>query len=201
MDFECNKKKHKEVCKPEVDCLKVNSVICSKTVQKVAELTLPAVDIGIGADNDLGLVDFNIVPNPAGIVMRGTLVEGKVIISGYVPVSVTVILAGVALPSFTLNLPFQAETDCPGACPGDDLQETQPVIEAVLEPVFTPQVSVGEINLVGTVTFKVIIRTHITVSREKLVYSTVNVIGNINEDRCRRSETSITSPTRTFFGG
>lgn len=200
MDFHCNEKKQQKPCKPEVECLKVNSVICSKTVQKVAEITLPTLDVGIPADTDLALVDFNVVPIPSRIVMRGTLVNGKVINSGYVPVAVTIIIAGVSLPSFTLNLPFQEETDCPGACPGDDLQETQPVIEAVLTPVFTPQVTVAGVTLAGTVTFKVIIRTQITVSREKLVYSSVNVIGDINEDRCETGETGITSPTRTFFG-
>lgn len=203
LDFECNrtKKCHHDDCKPSVECLKVNSVICSKTVSKVAELTVPAVDIGIPADTDLALVDFTVVPNPSRIVMRGTLVNGVVINSGYVPVAVSIVVAGVELPSITINLPFQEETNCPGACAGDDLQETQPVIEAVLNPVFTPQLSVGGINLAGTVTFKVILRTTITVSREKLVYSAVNVIYDINEDRCGTNVTGVTSPTRTFYGG
>lgn len=200
MDFHCNKQKQKEVCRPDIECLKVNSVICSKTVQKVAELTLPTLDVGIPDDTDLSLVDFVVTPNPSRMVMRGTLVNGKVINSGYVPVSITITIAGIALPAFTLNLPFQEETDCPGACHGDDLQETQPIVEAVLNPVFTPQVSVAGVSLAGTVTFKVIIRTQITVSREKLVFSSVNVIGDVNEDRCQSNETGISAPTQTFFG-
>ncbi len=187
---------------PSVECLKVLSVICTQNVQKVAEFAIPTVDLGIPADTDLDLLTFNVTADPTGIVMRGTLIEGKVINSGFVPVTVVISVAGVALPAVTLNLPFQEETECPGACPGDDLQETTPVIEAVLEPVITPLISIGGVVTLALVTFKVIIRTQITVSRERLVQAGVTVLGDINPDRCTTLQpTSPTSRTVTFFNG
>ncbi|XQY90812.1 hypothetical protein ACNRWW_14910 [Metabacillus sp. HB246100] len=212
MDFCCNqnnvadvccKKEQPKVVSPSVECLKVNSVICTKSVQKVAELQVPAIDL-LPAGTDLTLVSFsNVVADPTGIVMRGTLIEDKVVNSGYVPITADINILGVTLPiSVSLNLPFQAETDCPGACPGDDLQETVPVIEAVLTPVITPGLTVGDVASLGFITFKVIIRTQITVSREKLVQAGVTVLGDINQDRCTTFQpTSPTARTVTFFNG
>ncbi len=207
LDFMCNSNKshQQHSCCPadnsSIECLKVLSVICSKRVQKVAEARLDLLDLGIPAGTDPDLLTFDVTADPNNIVMRGTLLEGKVVNSGYVPVSVIISVAGVALPAVSLNLPFQAETECPGACPGDDLQETRPIIEGVLEPVFTPVISIGDALTLGTLTFKVIIRTQITVSREKLVEASVKVIGDINEDRCVTDQiTTPTSQTRTFFG-
>jgi hypothetical protein len=204
----CNQKAQPKMMPPSVECLKVLSVICTKSVQKVAELAVPTAVLFPGlalTEEQLALITFtNVTADPNGIVMRGTLIEGKVINSGFVPVTATISILGVlATPiTVTLNLPFQEETECPGACPGDDLQETVPVIEAVLTPVITPAVSIGGLLALGLITFKVIIRTQITVSREKLVQAGVNVIGDINPDRCTTLQpTSPTSRTITFFNG
>lgn len=218
MDFVCNNqnvtqqccpKKEQQPCpSPSVECLKVLSVVCTKNVQKVAELSVPAVTLlpDTFPPEDLTLITFsNVTANPNGIVMRGTLVEGKVINSGFVPITATINVLGDIIPTpitVSLNLPFQAETECPGACPGDDLQETVPVIEAVLEPVITPGIEVGGVLALGTITFKVIIRTQITVSREKLVQAGVTVLGDLNPDRCTINQpTTPSSRTVTFFNG
>ncbi|ADC51836.1 hypothetical protein BpOF4_18985 [Alkalihalophilus pseudofirmus OF4] len=203
-DFCCGKEKYHKPAQPSIECLKVNSVICTKSVQKVAELRVPTVELGIGDDIDLALISFsNVTANPNGIVMRGTLIDGKVVNSGYVPVTANINIAGVALPiEVSLNLPFQEETECPGACVGDDLQETVPVIEAVLEPVITPGITVAGAVSLATITFKVIIRTQITVSREKLVQAGVTVLGDINPDRCTTLQPTLpTSRTVTFYNG
>jgi|GEM_PF-2665309 len=219
MDFQCNNQNVSKQCcqqqkqqpcpSPSVECLKVLSVICTKNVQKVAELSVPVLTLFPGGvvppGFDITLLRFtNIQADPNGIVMRGTLVEGKVVNSGFVPITATISVLGIDLPAIpvSLNLPFQEETDCPGACPGDDLQETVPVIEAVIEPVVTPGITVGDVVALGTITFKVIIRTQITVSREKLVQAGVTVLGDLNPDRCASNQ--ITTPsarTVTFFNG
>ncbi|WP_227938075.1 hypothetical protein [Alkalihalobacillus deserti] len=218
MDFSCNNhnrnvsdlccpKEQPKMAQPSVECLKVLSVICTKSVQKVAELRVPTAELGIGDDVDLTLISFsNVTANPNGIVMRGTLIDGKVVNSGFVPVTATLNVAGIDDPIvdelISLNLPFQAETECPGACVGDDLQETVPVIEAVLEPVITPGITVAGTASLATITFKVIIRTQITVSREKLVQAGVTVLGDINPDRCTTLQPTMpTSRTVTFFNG
>lgn len=212
MDFTCNNdghfsnccnKKEQPMVKPSIECLKVLSVVCSKSVQKVAELTLPTTELTIPKCTNLALITFtNVVADPNGIVMRGTLIEDKVVNSGYVPVTATINISGKPLVKVSLALPFQAETECPGACLGDDLQETVPVIEAVLDPVITPSLTIGGVLKLAIVTFKVIIRTQITVSREKLVQSGVNVIGDINPDRCTTVQpTSPIARTVTFFNG
>jgi hypothetical protein len=203
----CLPKKMQDCPSPSVECLKVLSVICTQNVQKVAELTVPTATLGIPEDIDLSLITFtNVTANPNGIVMRGTLIDGKVVNSGYVPISATLNVLGIPVPILdellTFNLPFQAETECPGACVGDDLQETVPVIEAVLEPVITPGITVAGVASLATVTFKVIIRTQITVSREKLVQAGVTVLGDINPDRCTTLQPTMpTSRTITFFNG
>ncbi|MGE7636060.1 hypothetical protein ACQKMZ_28590 [Bacillus paramycoides] len=214
MDFVCNNQSAQQACcksqpqqcnQPSIECLKVLSVVCTKSVQKVAEVAVSTVALGIPAGTNLALVSFsNVVANPNGIVMRGTLIEGKVINSGFVPITANINIVGVATPiAVSLNLPFQAETECPGACPGDDLQETAPTIEAVLEPVLTPVINaVGAVAALATITFKVIIRTQITVSREKLVQAGVTVLGDINPDRCTTLQpTSPIARTTTFFNG
>jgi len=218
MDFVCNNQDATKQCcqqqkqqpcpSPSVECLKVLSVVCTKNVQKVAELSVPAAAILPAAfpPASLPLISFsNVTANPNGIVMRGTLVEGKVINSGFVPITATLNVLDGLIPTpipISFNLPFQEETECPGACPGDDLQETVPVIEAVLEPVITPGIEVGGVLALGTITFKVIIRTQITVSREKLVQAGVTVLGDLNPDRCADNQlTTPTSRTVTFFNG
>jgi hypothetical protein len=216
MNFSCNNNSVQGCCSPapqpmvspSVECLKVLSVIGTQSVQKVAELAVPTAVLFPGVvltPEQLALITFtNVTADPNGIVMRGTLIEGKVINSGFVPVTANISILGiidVPIP-VNLNLPFQAETEFPGACPGDDLQETVPVIEAVLTPVVTPAVSIAGVLALGLITFKVIIRTQITVSRERLVQAGVNVIGDINQDRCTTLQpTTPTARTVTFFNG
>jgi hypothetical protein len=204
----CSKSHPQPISQPSIECLKALSVICSKSVQKVAELRLFTVQLGIDPDTAFDLISFNVTANPNEIVMRGTLIEGKVVNSGFVPITATINIVGEDTPIVaSLNLPFQAETECPGACPGDDLQETVPVIEAVLEPVITPVIAaISGTPLptvpIATVTFKVIIRTQITVSREKLVQAGVTVLEDINPDRCVTVQpTTPTARTTTFFNG
>ncbi|MFD2747564.1 hypothetical protein ACFSTH_14845 [Paenibacillus yanchengensis] len=177
-------------------------------MQKVAEFAIPTASLGIPPGTDINLISLtNIVAQPNRIVMRGTLIEGKVINSGYVPVTATLNILGIPVPIVdqlvSFNLPFQAETECPGACPGDDLQETTPIVEAVLDPVITPVIdALGGLVALSTITLKVIIRTQITVSREKLVQAGVTVLGDINPDRCTVLQpTTATSRTVTFFNG
>ncbi len=189
----CNPQPVHQTPTPAMECIQVNSVIGSKTVQKVAELTLPLASIGIPE----GITPV-IIANPGGIVMRGTLIDGKVINSGYVPILLTI---PVATPvTIALNLPFQAETEFPGACTGDQLTETLPVIEGVIPPVITPAGSVISGVVVSTITLKAIIRTTITVTRSKIVQGFFNVCGDVNPDRCVTVQpTAPTVKTQTFF--
>lgn len=208
MDFQCNQnttlpstccqpKQNQPV--PQSECLKVLSVICTHNVQEVAQLTLPAVALGI---TTLPLPPITFTVNPNGIVLRGTLLQDKVVNTGFVPATITVGPLATPLLTINVNLPFQTEVECPGACPGDDLQKTRPVVEGVLEPFFTPlaEVVAGVVGI-GTFTFKAILRTQVTVSREKLVQGVFNVIGDLNPDRCVTVQPTIpSSPTQTFFG-
>ncbi|BCJ88031.1 hypothetical protein [Effusibacillus dendaii] len=189
MDFTCPTPQTQEVC------LKAFSVICTKLVQEVAELTVPATALGITGPVT---VPITVTANSSGIVLNGTLLQDKVVDTGYVPVTVTV---GLPTPvTLAFNLPFQTETDCPGACPGDNLQKTPPVIEGVLKPIITPNGTIVGGLPVDTVTFKVIVRTQVTVSREQLLRINATVIGDINPDRCVTVQpTAPTSRTIRFF--
>jgi hypothetical protein len=164
------------------DCFVVNSLVCTKEVQKVAEVQfpltlLPGVQILGGLLSPL----VTLTPNLAGIVSNKTIIRNKVINIGFVPATITIL--GVQTP-ITVNLPFQAETDCPGACPEDILTETPLQAEAIIiQPVPT---SIVGLEIAAFVTFKVILRTTLTVTRPIIAQLPGIVpVQDVNPNRCQ----------------
>jgi hypothetical protein len=179
-------------CPPAVelttDCILVNSVVCTKTVQKVAELTLPAVTIGdIITVGPGGVITplIQLVPDVTNIVSNVIVIRDKVINTGFLPANI--VIAGITLP-VSVNLPFQNETDCPGACPEDTVTETPFQVEAiVVQGIEALGISVATIRL------KVVLRTTLTVTRPLLakIPNNLKIIQDVNPNRCANSNITL----------
>ena len=180
------------------DCILVNSVVCSKMVQKAAEFIFPGTAftpvIPVGAV----IVSVGVVPNLAGIVHNVTVIRDKVVNIGFIPATITVtaLVAGVAATfTLTTSLPFQEHTDCPGACPEDTVTEAPFVIEGIFTQPGVPVLGItGLVTLTG-ILVKVILRTTITVTRP-LIMDSKGDICDVNDRRCEGTLT--TPPTFTL---
>jgi len=185
------------------DCTVVNSVVGTKSVQKVAEVTLPITAFA-GLDVLDDLVSVDLVPNLDAITMNSRVIKNKVVNIGLLPVTITItLLDGVTLAPLSTTIPFQEHTDLPGACPGDTLNETPLEVEGIFTqpgvPVITGPV-VGD--LVTGILFKVVLRTNMTVTRQLMQDGQGNLC-DLNPNRCDDTTTppSFTLPTPPNGGG
>ncbi|MCY9138375.1 hypothetical protein [Peribacillus frigoritolerans] len=171
----CQFKAPKRKTKPlNSDCIVVDSVICSKEVQKTAEL-----DIGLGL---FGIEDeiVDVTVDESNIDQNIVLIEGKVVNIGVVPINVTV--AGTPF-SLSGNVIFQEETDCPGACPGDTVTETPLQIEAIILQRVENAFLFNGLLTTPVLRVKVILRTTITVTRPVILDKDGNIC-DLNDRRC-----------------
>ncbi|QGH34638.1 hypothetical protein GI584_11615 [Gracilibacillus salitolerans] len=181
---ECNVKKPAlQPARLTNDCVVVNSLVGTKSVQKVAELTLPLTALGLDVLEDL--VSVQLVPNLNEVTQNARILRDKVVNIGVLPVTITVTIAGVEAPvTLDTTIPFQEHTDFPGACPEDTLQETPLEVEGIFTQPGVPVVTgpvVGD--LVTGILFKVILRTNITVTRP-IIQDAQGNICDVNPNRC-----------------
>ncbi|MDY7221812.1 hypothetical protein [Halalkalibacterium halodurans] len=152
------------------DCIVVDSLVCSKTVQKVAEITFPLDLIAPAGITIADIISINVVPDLNGITQNARIIQDKVVNIGLIPATITVTVLGVDLPlTLTTSLPFQEHTDCPGACPEDRLHETPLEVEGIFTQPGVPVLGVAGLELVEGILVKVILRTTITVTRPIVV--------------------------------
>lgn len=190
---ECNVKAPVRTMAPLTsDCVLVNSVVGSKTVQKVAEVILP-ITLFTGLTVLEDIISIEVVPNLSGITQNAQIIQDKVVNIGLIPATITIRIAGVALPAIlSTTIPFQEHTDFPGACPQDTLQESPLEVEGIFTQPGVPVVDVAGATLVEGILVKIILRTTITVTRPILVDENGNMC-DVN-DRCRTT----TPPTFTL---
>ncbi|WP_062197656.1 hypothetical protein [Massilibacterium senegalense] len=165
------------------DCFVVQSLVCTKEVQKVAELRIPAATLGVIVDITGSITPLiQLVPDLNNIVTNTILIKDKVINTGFVPANITV--AGIVTP-FQVNLPFQQETDCPGACPEDTVTETPFQVEAIIiQGIAALGIGIAEVLV------KVVMKTNITVTRPVIAQfadATLNPIQDVVPNRCGNS--------------
>ncbi|MDM5304009.1 hypothetical protein [Peribacillus frigoritolerans] len=202
---DCNFKPVRRLRSPlNSDCVLVNSVVGSKMVQKVAEFTFPltAFTPAPGIPITATILSVTVTPNPAGIVHNVRLIRDKVVNIGFVPVTISVTVAGIALPfTLTTSLPFQEHTDFPGACPEDTVTETPLVVEGIFSQPGVPVLGVtGLVTLTG-ILVKVVLRTTITVTRP-VIMDPHGGICDVNERRCEDNGIpNFTLPTTPTTGG
>ncbi|WP_121638998.1 hypothetical protein [Virgibacillus sp. Bac330] len=189
---DCNfKKPQLKETKLDSDCFLVNSVVGTKTVQKVAERTFLLTDLGIPVLGDILSVD--VTPNVDGITQNASIIKDKVVNIGLVPATISISVLGVALPiTFTTSIPFQAHTDFPGACPQDMVMETPLEVEGVFTQQ-VPGVDIVGVDISGLLV-KVILRTTITVTRQ-VIKDAHGHFCDVNPHRC---EKQATPPTFNF---
>ncbi|WP_163579998.1 hypothetical protein [Gracilibacillus saliphilus] len=181
---ECNVKKPAlEPAKLTNDCVVVNSLVGTKTVQKVAEVTLPITAFaGLGVLDDL--VSVNLTPNVDAVTQNARVIKDKVVNIGLLPVTITVSILGIELPvTLDTTIPFQEHTDFPGACPQDIVQETPLEVEGTFIQPGVPVIGAAGIELVEGILFKVVLRTTITVTRPVIQDSQGNIC-DVNPNRC-----------------
>lgn len=166
--------------KLQTDCIVVDSLVCSKRLSKVAELTIPVATLKVIVTVGPGGIITPIItlqPDLSGLVSKVTVAKGMVINTGYIPANITV--AGIPTP-IQVNLPFQEETSCPEACPEDKVLEPPFKVEAVITQGIEA-LGVGVANIL----FKVILSTNLTVSRPVIVKDPDSqVVRDANPDRC-----------------
>lgn len=193
---ECNFKKPQfKPAKLTSDCVVVNSLVGSKSVQKVAETTLP-ITLFPNLLDIADLVSVNVVPNLDEITQNARIIKDKVVNIGLVPATISVTIAGVALPDIiTTTIPFQAHTDFFGACPQDMLQETPLEVEGIFTQPGVEVVNAAGTGLVEGILVKIVLRTQITVTRQVIKDQQGNVC-EINPNRCEITDTpSFSFPT------
>ncbi|MFE4707430.1 hypothetical protein [Peribacillus simplex] len=179
------------------DCVLVNSVVGSKTVQKVAEATFPFTAFVIPAGSTINNVV--VVPNLAGITRNTTIIRDKVVNIGLIQVtiSVTFTAPGSTTPvtnTLSTNLPFQEHTDFPGACPEDAVIESPFVVEGIFAQPGVPVIGTTGLVTTDAILVKIVLRTTITVTRQVIVDSHGGIC-DVNDRRC---ETSTTPSTNTL---
>jgi hypothetical protein len=148
----------------------IQSVICTKKVKLIAFAKTKIKKIHSR--------DIQFIPDLSSIQINTTLLRDLIVIQGFVKGSV--IIDGRCVKKITLS--FQEEVPCEGACPGDVLKHTNPILEGVLPPQVIPNDDCEGNSII----FKVIFSIQVTVIREKLGKISVTIIGDINENRCKQ---------------
>lgn len=169
------------------DCMVVDTLVCNEEVQKVAEFEIGVdeliaqiggvVDIVVGPGGEVTPA-ISITPRVEQAVNRIFVLEGKVVNTGFIPANINIV--GVDTP-LQVNLPFQEETDCPGACPQDNVNESPLQVEGT---VVTGVQALG--ITAATIRFKVILRTTLTVTRPVItkIPEDFKFVQDVNPNRC-----------------
>lgn len=105
--------------------IKVPKVICTEQVQEVGQVTIPA-PAGLTLDVLTGLLNATVSLQLAGTpqIRSITVLPNKIVNMGVVPVSLSV---NNVVAIQLLEIPFQAEVECPGAAPGEDIVQKHDV--------------------------------------------------------------------------
>lgn len=166
------------------DCIVVESLICSKRINQVAELAVPIPTLGdIISIGPGGVINpaITLTPDINGLVTQITVVKDMVITTGYLPANVTIL--GIETP-LQLNIPFQEETNCPGVCPEDTVKLSPSKIETTV----TQGIEALDIS-VANILFKVIMSTNLTVTRPIIAKADdLKTVKDVNDDRCDRCD-------------
>ena len=191
--FKAPRKKMKPLAS---DCAVVNSVICSKEVQKVGEIDIPITflsDPEVFIVNGVLTPPLNVIVDEGSISQNIVVLKDKVVNIGAVPITVTV--GGAPVADLTgANLIFQAETDCLGVCPVDTATETPLEVEGVIiQPVPNALNPFDFSTTFDTARVKIILRTTLTVTRPVIVDKNGDMC-DVNDRRCETPNTPIILP-------
>ncbi|MED4476337.1 MULTISPECIES: hypothetical protein [Bacillaceae] len=158
------------------DSLITKNVICSKTVQKIAE-TQRFVGFGGGTED----INIDVTVHKNRIASNIVVIKDKIVNIGVVPVTV-IIRSGTGSITFEDIISFQEETECPGVCPEDTVTETPLQVEAVIAQPIRLDGFVGATAF--QIIIKVILRTTITATRP-VIKSRDGCLIDLNKDLCK----------------
>ncbi|NWO12733.1 hypothetical protein [Virgibacillus sp.] len=187
----CNcdfKKQELKATELDSDCFLVNSLVGTKTVQKVAEISLPLTLFeGVSTTN---ILSINVVPNLSAITQNVTVIKDKVVNIGIVPADISITTIGgdvVGIVGGVANIPFQAHTDFPGACPEDMVEESPLEIEGIFSQEGISLVATTGEALITGILVKIILRTTITVTRP-VIKDAEGKFCDVNPNRCKAED-------------
>lgn len=162
------------------DCIVVDSLICSRKINPVAELIIPIPTLGDIIDIGPGGVISPLVtltPNINGIIFQTTVTKDLIVITGFLPASITIL--GIETP-LNINIPFQEEINCPGICPEDTISPPTFTISSVI----TQGIEALGIT-VANILFKVVLSAQVTVTRPIIAKANdLRIVGDVNINRC-----------------
>lgn len=146
--------------------VKVPKVICTKHVQEIGDLIIPAPS-GITLDVNTGLlnviVSLELARTPQ--LRNVSLLSGKVINQGVVPVR---LLVDNKVVIKLLEIPFQGIVECPGVAPGDFVQNHDVQVEGF--SVSSVQLlAVDGVTLTLNLILKVVLEMCISVASERIL--------------------------------
>ncbi|MHB1393281.1 MAG: DUF3794 domain-containing protein [Clostridia bacterium] len=146
--------------------VKVLKVICQKNIQEFGDLTIVA-PVGLILDPVTGLLNSPVTLELAGTpqLRTVTVLPDKIINQGVVPVS---LLVDGVVSIQSLEIPFQAVIECPGAMPGDIVQKHDFQIEGFsITPVQLPVVGLPTLQL--NLVLKVVVEFCLVVASERIL--------------------------------
>lgn len=161
--------KGEKCTKPDLETVLVQSVICSKMLRLAGTAK---TDI---SNKFMHMMDIRFVPDTHSIELTAHLLQDLIVVQGQMRGDLV-----INHECFTkVNLMFQEEIVCEGVCPGDVVKMTNPILVGVIPPQ-----KLSNDNESCVLFFKAIIRTQVTVIREKLGTVAIQIIGDVNDDRC-----------------
>ncbi|BCJ88030.1 hypothetical protein [Effusibacillus dendaii] len=170
------------------ECILVQSVICSRAVFLTAEAKIPACHLQLKLDpsGEIKQAIRLIAGESSDISINLSLVKDIAVVSGFIR-GIVVINNRISCP---VVLPFQTEFECKGICPEDNIRNTIPVVQGILPPLGIPH---GD-DQQDAIVFKVILKTQVTVTRERIAKANLEILGDVNEDRCKQPAQVVTIP-------
>ncbi|MFL0361422.1 hypothetical protein [Bacillus sp. PK3_68] len=176
------------------DSFIIDSVICSKEVQKIAGVeffqTLPTSEFE-------GNLNIEVVVHEERISQNIVVIRDKIVNIGVVPTTITISDTAGSL-DIQEGIPFQEETECPGVCPGDVVTEAPLQVEAAIAQIIQyNNADPGFRNFRFII--KIILRTTITATRP-VIKSKDGCFIDVNRDRCEIPFPSTIQPP-VLFGG
>lgn len=172
----------------------VDSVICSKEVQKIAEVETFS-DFLRG-----DIVKIDVVVHEDDISQNIIVIKDKIVSIGVVPVTINFSGTFAGSPfSLQEGIPFQEETECLGVCPEDTVTESPLQVEVAIAQ--SIRYNLSDIPDLERLLFiiKVILRTTVTATRQ-VVKSKDRCLIDLNENRCKAQIPSSIQPPDLFGG-
>lgn len=147
--------------------LKSLRVLCQERVNEFGDPTIPLAGVDVALLDQIQ-VTITAVGTPVIQVLEA--VPNKVVNIGYVPVTLSIVVAEIINLDITVNVPFQGVVECPGVLPGDNIQKHDiQVLGVVNTPITQYGVVAGALVPTVALLLKAVVELCIVVGREEIL--------------------------------